>query len=346
MVRCPLHPVLANKHVTPPPPPPLGVYDYGLSDTYTIGDGPASPLWLDGWLQWNEEMWGLTAERVCYCPQNKEVPKLEGVLYINNKGQVEMPPRNPYLPFIFTTSGTNRPERVYNQYLELMGYFSDDLKRRGIRGQIALPVGFLDARPFQWKGFITDMRYTFMQKLPLEKNQMANQIKNKINKSIKSGYSIVRSCDWDSIVECLETRGNDKGFSHHTDAAALSRCAELLGNDSFLGYIGYDSNGKPVAGGLRLMVKEGIVIAWSQGAITEHLKNGINQLIYDYVLNDVYNMGAKIFDWAGANIPPVALAKSAWGPSLVPYITIQEKNMRYAVRTILSVTKSLFKKAV
>jgi hypothetical protein len=315
-----------------------------MGGLYTIGDGTVSPLWLEGWLKWNEEMWGLKAERVCYHAADREVPKLEGVLYTNKKGYVQMPPRNPYLPFIFTTSGTNKPDRVYSQYLEAMGYFSEDLKNRGISGQIALPPGFLDARPFQWNGFITNLRYTFMQKLPLEKSNTADHISKNIKKSMKSGYYIQCSSDWNSISQCLEKRGNDKGFSHRTDTAAIARCAELLGDKAFLGYLGYDAAGNSVAGGLRLMVDNGMVIDWSQGAAPEHLKHGINQLFYDFVLTDVYNRGAKTFDWVGANIPPVAQAKSAWGSALVPYLTIQEKNMRYAARTVVDVIKPMMKK--
>jgi len=302
----------------------------------SIGDGPASPFWLDGWLKWNEEMWNLKSERVLYTSAGKDFPRMEGVLYTDKNGNVRMPPRNPYLPFLFSTSGTDKPDRVYRQYLDIMDVFTADLLKRGIRGKIALPPGFIDARPFQWKGMDVGLHYTFLQTLPYDLSLSDSSIKNKINKAKKMGYSIKQSNDWVAVLHSLKETEEAKSFSHHTDYSAIFRCSELLGSNSFLGYVGYDSTGEPVAGGLRLLMSSGVVIDWSQGAVREHLNNGIIQLMYNYVLDDAYNRGGKLFDWTGANTPPVALAKSAWGSVLTPYLVIRSKDYRYTARTVVN----------
>lgn len=311
-----------------------------MSEIYKIGYYDNYPLALNGWLKWNEEKWGVKAEKVVYTKNEKEYPRLEGVIYINNNGNVVMPPRNPYLPFQFSSS-TIKNDRLYVDYQDVMQLFVEDLLKRGIFGVIALPPGFIDARPFQWNNFIVEPRYTFLQNM-INEYEHAKHIKKNINKAFEKGYIVERSDDWGAIADCLKGTEDVKGFSHHTSSEDLKKCDDLLGNDIFRGYLVKDATGQPVSGGLRLVLKDGITIDWSQGAIREHLKNGVNQLIYNFVLQDVRNSGAIGFDWVGANIPPVALAKSAWGAPLVPYLAIRQKNFRY----IGTVCKSYIKTAI
>ena len=313
-----------------------------MSEIYKLGYYDNYPLALEGWLKWNEEKWNIKAERVVYTKNQKEYPRLDGVLYINNKGQVVMPPHNPYLPFQFSDT-TNKNDRLYVDYQDIMQLFVEDLLHRGVAGGIALPPGFIDARPFQWNNFIVEPRYTFLQNM-IDEYEYAKHVKKNINKAIENGYIIERSDDWRAIVNCLKGTEDVKGFSHNTSAQDLKKCADLLGSDIFRGYLVKDAAGEPVSGGLRLVLKDGITIDLFQGAIHEHLKNGVNQLIYNFVLQDVKDSGSIGFDWVGANIPPVALAKSAWGAPLLPYLAIRQKNFRYIESVCKSYIKSVISK--
>ena len=304
-----------------------------------IGDGADSPLWLDGWLRWNEKMWGVKAERVSYSLDGKDLPRLEGVLYLDRRGRVCLPPRNPYLPFSLTTSGTTKPDRVYWQYMETMALFTEDLAKRGLAGVFTLPPGFLDARPFQWGGFNVSLRYTFLQNLPAERTTWADSVEKKIQKAEKQGYYVEKSEDWASISYCLRVTEQTKAFLHRTDERELRLCFEILGSEHMLGYLAKTSSGEPVSGGIRLAVNGGTVLDWSQGAVRSHLKSGINQLMYSYVLKDVATMGAVRFDWGGANIPPVAVAKSAWGAPLVPYLQISQPSTESLMQNASSLAK-------
>jgi len=311
-----------------------------MSEIYKIGFYDNYPLALDGWIRWNEDKWDIKAERVVYRKNGKDFPRLDGVIYTNKKGQVLMPPHNPYLPFQFSDS-TDKNNRLYVNYQDVMNLFVDDLLQRGIYGAIALPPGFIDARPFQWANFIVESRYTFIQDMN-KTYEYAKHIKKNINKAFEKEYSVERSNDWNAIVNCLVGTEVVKGFSHNTSEKDLKKCADLLSNEVFRGYLVKDKDGKPVSGGLRLVMKDSITIDLFQGAIREHLKNGVNQLIYEFVLKDSKEAGAIGFDWVGANIPPVALAKSAWGMPLVPYLTIRQKNLRYVGSVCKSYLKSRF----
>jgi hypothetical protein len=311
-------------------------------DRVVIGDGPASPFYLDGWLKWNEAMWSVKSERVVYTDGKSEYPRLEGVLYTDKKGRVVMPPRNPHLPFRFISTNTLKYNKVYLQYLDLINLFISDLKKRGVLGSICLPPGFIDARPFQWNDYDVNVRYTFMTELPYVNNNMDKKVRNKIQKASGLGYRIEETCNWNDVYRCLRFTEDFKGFSHMTDQDSILLCAKYLGADHIVGHVVYLEDGYPVAGGIRLICNNGIAYGWSQGGSREHLLNGVNQFLYVKILDDLYKRGAKYFDWGGANMSNVALAKSAWGMPLVPYLTIRPKNLRY----LGSVCKSYIKSTI
>ena len=287
-----------------------------------------SPLELDGWLQWNQEMWGLRPERVVYTPKGKDLPRLEGVLYLDRSGRVRMPPRNPYLPFRFITTDTVRTDRLYRQWLQVGGLLAEELAKRGTRGYISLPPGLMDGRPFQWLGMDVGVRYTFIVQFPFEERTPGASVRQKIRKAKRAGYYVERSCDWKAIVHCLDETGAAKGFTHRTDINSLEKCQQLLGDDSFRGYVGYNDKHQVISGGLRLHMLDATAIDWSQGTLRDELNSGINQLLYWEVLRDLAKAGAKAFDYTGANIPPVAAAKAAWGIPLVPYLTVRTPGLR------------------
>lgn len=281
-----------------------------------------SALFLDGWLKFNEEKWGYKAERVLFQPTGKELPKLEGVFYLDRRGHVVMPPRNPYLPLQFTPTPTEQPYRLYTQWLEVSELLAEDLEKRGFRGTVSFPPGFTDGRSFQWKSFSTNVRYTFATPLPVEPTNQDPSVHKNINKAIRLGYRVQQTNDWEAIHFCLQKTEDAKDFSHMTTAKDLARLSELLGGDHCLGYICRDTAGNPVSGQIKIFLSDGISIDWSAGTDREHIKNGVNQLTYEESFKDMTARRGHLFDLCGANIKPVANAKAAWGFPLVPYLTI------------------------
>lgn len=310
-----------------------------MENVYKIGCFSDSPLSLPGWIQWNEKKWGLYAETVLYNKQNKKYPYLKGIVYKDKSGRITLPPLNPYLPFEFADIRIGN-DGLYADYQYVMELFIEDLKKHGIKDKLILPPGFIDTRYFIWNGFAVDVRYTFLQYFT-KMSGCAKHIRKNINKAERAGYTVDISYDWDKIVYCLAGTENKKHFSYNITSADIKNCAELLENDIVRGYLVKDKDGLPVSGGVRLVKKGGGVIDWVQGTIASHLKNGVNQLLYDFVLTHAKEDECRYFDWCGANIPSVALAKSAWGGTLTPYIMIMEKSLH---RVLYNYYKPIVKK--
>ena len=122
--------------------------------------------------------------------------------------------------------------------------------------------------------------------------------------------------DWESLVLCLKKTEQAKNFSHLTTAQDFRLCHELLGEESFLAYLCYDPNGYPVSAHIRLFMKNGISIAWSQGTDRKHLKFGVNQLTYFETFKEMTSRKGEYFT-TRRQYKKVANAKAAGAPSFL-----------------------------
>lgn len=104
-----------------------------------------SPLFLDGWLEFNQRKWNLKPKVVEFRENNKEQPLLRAVLYYDSKGRIRMPPRNPYLPVDFQPTPTELLGRLGRQWLALGAMMAEELRHSGVRGSIAFSPTITEA---------------------------------------------------------------------------------------------------------------------------------------------------------------------------------------------------------
>ncbi len=299
-----------------------------MQDTYLQNlFSERSALSLDPWLRFNEDKWGYRAERVLFQSYGKELPKLEGVFYLNKRGNIVMPPRNAYLPLQFTPSPTDQPYRLYTQWLEVSDLLAKEIKRRGFKGTLAFPPGFIDGRSLQWEKQDISIYYTFVTSLPINRNTLDASVRKNINKAIRKGYQVQCSNDWESINHCLIKTEQEKKFSHMITVEDLVSLEKTLGKDVFRGYLCSSPEGEPVSGQIKLFLAGGISIDWSAGTDRNHIKNGVNQLLYQTSCDDMTEKGGLFFDLCGANIRPVAQAKATWGWPLMPYLVLNNDTL-------------------
>lgn len=297
--------------------------------------GTYAVLEHEGWLAWNEEQWGLRPERLSFGDSEPTAARLNAVLYITKAGAVRMPSRNPYLPIGFYPSSSTRSDRVGQQWITLAQEFAEHIRDRGLIGSIALPPGYLDARPFQWAGFETTVRYTFVERLPWSVADAGASVRKRVRKAHSLGYTVAPSTDWHGLHRCLTATEDAKSFTHKTSPRELQRLHELLGPERLSAFAVLDATGDMVSASLRLHEAGSAVVDWSAGTHRRALTDGVVQLVYEAALEEAYATGATHFDFVGANIPPVAAAKATWGFRLVPYLVISAPGLRSAVRTAL-----------
>ena len=131
---------------------------------------------------------------------------------------------------------------------------------------------------------------------------------------------------------CLRETEVNKGFRHGLDVESLRLAERVMGPETFRGYVVRDSQGHVVSGGIRLHASGHQAVDWVQGASRPALADGVNQLMYDFVMTDLHESGATSFDLAGANIREVAAVKSSWGYPLAPQLRLEQGGVLREVR--------------
>lgn len=289
-----------------------------------------SPLFLDGWIEFNRTRWGVRPLRVLHAPGGSSQPPLvEAMLYLNPAGQVVEPHLNPYLPVAFVPTESRSRHRRYRQWLMLAEPLVRTMRVRGVRGVVRFPPEITDIRPWQWAGFRVTVRYTIHNEFPYDIQCIDAGVRNKIRRAQKAHYTCRRTVDMNQVLACLRGTQQRQGIDHGGLTAQDFECIrELLGDEAFRVYACYAPDGAPASVRLILHRPGSRAIAWMSGVRTEHLQSGAAQLLIHSILEDLQSAGAAGLDFAGADVPSLAAAKLNWGGHLVPLFTIEAYTVR------------------
>lgn len=290
-----------------------------------------SPLSLEGWLEFNRLKWGVTPTKISYQKKGKERPTIEAILYLDHRGRVLLPPRNPYGVAELKPTDTKSTIGLEKQWISTATAFAEDMLRRGLSSPFILPPGMKDVRPWQWAGFKTDIRYTYHLDFPFALKQADGRVRNKIRKALKLGYRCQRTTNAKHILACMQSTEKRQGFRHLLTLRDIEMLFSLLGNQA-RGYVCYDREGNPVSSDITLSIKGGSAIGWVGGTCTDHLPFGVTQLLLHFIIEDLQQCGVTSLDFAGANLPTIATSKMVWGGKLTPYYVIEPTTTSYVVK--------------
>lgn len=288
----------------------------------------------DNWIEYNKCLWGVEAERIKYISKNESF-YIECVLYLNKSGKVVLPPGNSFLPLRFVHTNTTKKCQIYSQYVDVVKVMADDLKHRGVEGGVVFSPGMIDGRPLSWTGYRLGIKYTFIAKFPLNEVEFDTSIRKNIKKAISKGYTVKELYNESEIVKCIKATASSKNFDLYLGERELKLFFNIVDSSMISSYAAYTANGQIAAVQVKLVSYDGMCIDWLAGAYREFLSDGVTQLLYYETLKDCQQRGARYFDFCGANIESVALAKSQWGFEIVPYLYIPEADFKIKLRSLV-----------
>jgi len=288
----------------------------------------ASPLALEGWLEFNRIKWGVQPRRINLSAKGSGLPSIDAIFFLDKRGKICLPPRNPYMALFFKSTPTNAPYRLYRQWLDIADSLVKEMRNRGLASTLALPPWITDVRPWQWAGFKTGLKYTLYIKFPYDIKQARKSIQKDISKAINAGFTCEKTTDINNVFSCLLETEARQGFNHQLTLKDLELARELLGNEHFRIYVCFAPNGEPASAYIWLHLRGTWAVGWVGGSKTAYLSSGVTQFLTKFIMEDLYASGAAGIDWAGANIPGVAAAKANWGSSLAPYYTIEAYGLK------------------
>jgi len=285
-------------------------------------------LTLDGWVEFNRRKWGLSPLRLSLSEGASDRPAIELVVYTDKRGRIKTPKINPYTPVAFLPTDTQSVPRLERQWLSVSELVVKEFRERGVVNAVSFPPSIVDVRPWEWVGFHVSVRYSFYMDFPYDAEVADHSVRKQVKKAVKLGYRCERTSQMSDVLECLEDTGERQGFDYGLSAEDLETCQRLLGPDSFRAYVCYAPNGDAASARVILSCPGASAVDWVAGTKCDYLSSGCTQLLISSVLEDLQNVGACGFDYAGANIPPVAAAKATWGGQLVPFYSIEQPNAR------------------
>lgn len=294
---------------------------------------PLTPLELPGWLEFNAWRSGLQVVRFSTLPDDApdDATGVRAVFYLDRRGKLRLPATNPYMSAVFQT-GRGSPSGRTATWHRVAAGLVDEMRKRGVGNQLYLPPDIDDVRPWIWRGFFVNVRYTYYLDFPAETTVLGRSAKADARAAVKAGLTVERVSDVEPVVECLIASEARAGFSTHLGIPELRFALRCLGEDSLRMYVCRDRQGRPTSTAVVLHSPGARAVSWVGGTKTESLADGAAYAGLRFAFDDVAAAGASGVDLCGANAPSVAAFKSHFGGRLVPNYGVRTYSLRTAAR--------------
>lgn len=294
--------------------------------TETPTDGQ-SPLLLDGWLEFNRIVHGLEPRRFS-SGFDTQGATLDAVLYLDDRGRVRHPWRNPYLPVDFRPTPTGYAHRIERQWHDAVAPLVSEMRQRGVVNTLNLPPSVQDVRPWLWAGYRVGLRYSYLVDFPFDRALTSKAIRSRIRSAERKGYRVERTTDFDQVYECLRSTEVRQGYRLGVNRADIELAHRLLGDKHLLAFAAFAPNGEMASVTINIHVRGSHSIGWVGGSRAEYMKDGAADLLELDSWDQMERLGATGIDLCGANLPTIAAYKASLGARLVPYYTIEPYSSR------------------
>jgi hypothetical protein len=289
-----------------------------------------TPLEVPGWIEFNTWRTGFRAHPFTYSASAGGA-MVRAVLYLDRRGRVRLPPRDPFLPIVFQ-SPHPAPSRRTSDWLKVAAPLVDEMQRRGVVNATSLDPDVDDVRPWSWRRFQVGVGYTYIVDFPFDLTMADRGTRRNVDKAAQLGMTVERVRDVGPVIECLSETEGRKGFSHGLGPRELRVADRLVGAENLRMYVCFDRQKEPASACIAIHAPDARAVAWIAGTRTAFLASGANHLMWRHVLDDLAASGATGLDFCGANIPPVADFKSRWNARLAPIYHVRTYTARGGAR--------------
>lgn len=280
------------------------------------------------WSEFAAETWNMKPRCIRVGSDDPSGMQAHMTVFLNRSGKLRMPRLTPYIPIAFRSTATTSLVRVSSQWLDASQQLAAEMERIGYGGPVSFSPSTIDVRPWQWLGHRAEVRYTYHIDFPYDRRSTSGSVRRNINKAQKIGYRCEATRDVELVHHCLTASEQRKGFKYGLTKGSLQRLQELLGHESCRLYVSRSPDNTVASARILLHQPNGRAIDWISGTVTSELHTGATQQLIDYCLEDLETIGARGFDYEGANIPSVARSKMEWGGVLTPFFTLRPRTMR------------------
>lgn len=206
---------------------------------------------------------------------------------------------------------------------------------------VRTPIGYDDTRPFQWRGYEVEPKYTYVVDLETTPDELIGRFTGDLRNKLRGEYDVTYEVSEegpdaiDSIVEQTRERHREQGESFPVTAPFVRDLAERLPDGAIRPYV-CRVDGEFV-GGLIDVESDDCVSAWIGGVKTD-APVPVNDLVEWQLCLDAMERGRSSFDMFGANHERIYSYKAKFAPDLVTYYRLQHGS------TGMNVASKLYKR--
>ena len=213
--------------------------------------------------------------------------RLTTVLYINKRGRLVVPPNIPYTPVEFWVRPDMNARKRQSLWLELAKTLAREMKTLGVSGFLPLCPEISDVRPWQWRGFDAQFRYTFVLTFPNDREGRRADIGKKIRQASRLGLVCSQQTDPAIVMKCIAATERRQSFRYHLTEHDLNEARALLGDERLRMYTCHMPDGDVVSARVAICNPGAIALDWIAGTCEVGLRNGASQHLMDFMLTDL-----------------------------------------------------------
>jgi hypothetical protein len=240
-----------------------------------------------------------------------------------------------YGGFVITERKTNKVRKDEQFCISIINKICDYLHALKLDMnyiEITNSPGFKDIRPFIWKGWDSEVRYTYTINLQNNIDQkISRDTRKKINACIQQTINVKKSRDANMHYNLLSKvfhRQNIEIPPKEYFEAVMDLLTKKNWGDM---WIAENQSGNPIASRIVLWDKKR-AYAWSAASDHDFAKTGVNSFNLYTVLQELKVNGNREIDMMQANTQRFAFFISQFNPDLVPNYKIYKKSRTFAVK--------------
>ncbi len=298
------------------------IHDPAVWDAFVRTSPEGTVFAMSAWLEAAAEALGGTPVRFgCY--RGGDLVGGCGLLRIQKMGlkKATTPALTPYSGFLFAPSSARRAAQEEGKRTAVAAQLIERLEGDFHYVLLRHPSMLHDVRPFGWRGWSVEVRYTYvvsLQDMDATWSNFKHSIRKQINKAAKQEIKITESEDIGLFLGLQE-----RSFVRQKIAPPLARdrmrtfYEQLRARGLCRLYIADDGAGLPLSA--RIVVP-GFDTAydWVAGADPDYYATGATSLLVWTIMKEM-SESHSTFDFSGANLPAVARFKRGFGGELRSY---------------------------
>jgi len=247
------------------------------------------------------------------------------------------PPLTPYQGIVYEPRKGKRAQ-IYSNRKRISEMIVSELLRGYKNFDIRFSPGIIDLQPFIWRGFNSQIVYTYLletEDLEVVWQNLESNCRNSIKKARKDNLQVTANLDFDTLMELVRMTLNRQNLKiwertniegNRLAALAWPYFKAVKNRNQCKCFITYDS-GKPIAG---------IFIVWDKkrayyllGGYDPNVghRGAMSLAFWKAIEHTYYELGLKEFDFEGSIFPHIEHYFRSYGGKLTPVYSVSRSGI-------------------